>query len=591
MGSFQTKTARLQAFNVQSLRAKLYLSFGLIASMVVGAGFIGGAGFERDAQSLRSLDQVSLPIILPVMTAAMILEEKSAKFISEFGVLAGSESNSDRAESYAKLMAMMPEMDDQIFDIYDAIEDGGERKNDKATVESMMDVSAKLAANVSALNGQIVSRINNTDASERNAASKKIREITADSNKVNAELAALVTSYSQSTRGAITVEVDKALAGAKRGQTLLVLVALACLAVTGLILWWVVNRTLLRRISSLETSMRKIADGDLSTKIDIVGNDEITAMAQTLEVFKENAQQIEVMQAEQLETQKKASEERQAARVEMANECEDTVMKVVGQVASAASQLHATAETLSHSANSVGEQSTQVAQGAADATENVQTIASAIQEMSASIEEITSQVNNSASISREASGQVKETNKTVEQLKDSTDRIGEIINLISDIADQTNLLALNATIEAARAGEAGRGFAVVASEVKSLANQTASATAEIASQIDGIQGVSKEAADAMNSIGETIVTMTEISTTVVAAIEEQNSATNEIAESVQRAAQGTEEVSTGIGHVSAASAETGQAAEQVLGASNQLTGHAQELTDELNEFINSIRAG
>lgn len=583
-------TSRLSfsSFNFRTLRFKLYLSFGIIASMVVGAGLIGGAGFERDAQSLRTLDEESMPAILPIMAAAIVLEDKSKQFAAEFSTLAQAGSDGERAEAYQKLSNLSPQVQDQIFNIQDTVEDGSDELK---SLMAMEDVTYILAANMSSLNVEVMARLGSTDASERAKAQSAINTILGQTEVENQKLAGLVEAYVGSTRAVISVEIQKALDGVARGKFLLLVVALTTLVITGVILFWVVNRTLLKRVSGLETSMRQIADGDLKTDVDVRGDDEITAMARTLEVFKENAQQIEVMQAEQLETQKKASADRQAARVEMANECENAVMGVVSQVAAAASQLQSTAGSLSSSASSAGEQATQVAQGAADATDNVQTIASAIQEMTASIQEITGQVTHSASISREASEQVVATNQTVDQLKESTGRIGEIVSMISDIADQTNLLALNATIEAARAGEAGRGFAVVASEVKTLANQTAAATAEIASQISAIQSVSQEAVGAITSIGDTISTMNDISVNVVNAIEEQNLATNEISESVQRAASGTEEVSRGIGLVSSAADETGTSAGHVLEASDGLTEHSRKLTEELTTFISSIRAG
>ena len=121
------------------------------------------------------------------------------------------------------------------------------------------------------------------------------------------------------------------------------------------------------------------------------------------------------------------------------------------------------------------------------------------------------------------------------QLGDAATRIGEVIGLIQAIAGQTNLLALNATIEAARAGEAGRGFAVVASEVKSLAGQTARATAEIAEQIGAIQSAAVDSAQAIEQVNAIITDMSAIASTVSVTVEEQNAAVSSIADGVNRA--------------------------------------------------------
>src|SRR6185369_15295932 len=120
----------------------------------------------------------------------------------------------------------------------------------------------------------------------------------------------------------------------------------------------------------------------------------------------------------------------------------------------------------------------------------------------------------SARIAQQAVGEAEQTDRTIKGLADAVQRIGEVVTLINGIASQTNLLALNATIEAARAGEAGKGFAVVASEVKSLANQTAKATEEIAGQIGAIQQATTGAVDAITGISETIARVNEISASV-----------------------------------------------------------------------------
>ncbi|MBK1659336.1 methyl-accepting chemotaxis protein [Paracraurococcus ruber] len=279
------------------------------------------------------------------------------------------------------------------------------------------------------------------------------------------------------------------------------------------------------------------------------------------------------------------------AQARLADRFEGEVGGVVEAVAAAASQVHAAAEALSGAAATSGREAEAVAEVSTRAGSDVQAVAASAEELAASVAEITRQVADGAAVARAAAAEARATDGTVQGLADAAQKIGDVVRLIGDIAGQTNLLALNATIEAARAGEAGKGFAVVASEVKALAGQTARATEEIGQQIAAIQSATGEAVTALRSIGSTIERMNEVTGAIAAAVEEQGSATREIARSAAQVAQGTGAVNSRIGDVQRAAQETGDASASLLQAANDLTGHAGTLRSRSGDFIANIRRG
>lgn len=266
----------------------------------------------------------------------------------------------------------------------------------------------------------------------------------------------------------------------------------------------------------------------------------------------------------------------------------EEVKNVVEMVSSASTELQTSAQSMSATAEETNRQSAAVAAAAEQATTNVQTVASATEELSASLGEVGRQVTESATIAKNAVEDARATNEKVQGLSDAANKIGEVVDLINDIASQTNLLALNATIEAARAGDAGKGFAVVASEVKSLASQTAKATEDIAGQVNAIQDATNQAVAAIQGIDQTIGQISDIAATIAAAVEEQNTATQEIAENVQQAATGTREVSNNISGVTQAATETGEASSEVLSAASELSQQSEKLREQVSTFMTEV---
>ncbi|MGE5475485.1 MAG: methyl-accepting chemotaxis protein [Bacteroidales bacterium] len=364
----------------------------------------------------------------------------------------------------------------------------------------------------------------------------------------------------------------------------------AILLVTGSVAF-LITRGVTRALGTLGDTMTRLAEGDLEVAVPCTAQrDEIGGMARTVQIFKERGLEVRQLQ-EAAEAQKaSAAAEQKRAMNALADSFEASVKGVVGSVAGAAARMQDSAESMSAVSEQATRQSEAVGTAAEQATANVQTVAAAAEELSSSVAEIGRQVEQASRIAGQAVEQARHNRAIVEGLAQAATRIGDVVGLITDIASQTNLLALNATIEAARAGEAGKGFAVVANEVKSLANQTAKATEEIAQQINGVQGATKEAVGAIESISTTIGQISEISATIASAVEEQGAATHEIARNVEQAASGTRQVSANIGDVNRAATEVGRSATDVLGAATDLTEQAEKLSAEVDSFIARVRA-
>ncbi len=358
----------------------------------------------------------------------------------------------------------------------------------------------------------------------------------------------------------------------------------------GVAIAWFIGRGITGPVLALTNVMGRLADGDWTTQIaGAERKDEMGRMARAVLIFKENGIAAERLQAEQrIEQERK---ENRARQIEIdIGMFEQTVAGLLEMLASAATELQATAQSMTSIADEGQRQSGTAAVASKEASVNVQTAAAAGEELSSSIVEISRQVTDSARISSAASDHAQKTNDQIKGLAEAASRIGEVINLINDIASQTNLLALNATIEAARAGEAGKGFAVVASEVKNLATQTARATDDIRTKIAEMQSATDQSVDAIQTITVTIAQISEINTAVASAVEEQGAATLEIARNVQEAATGTQEVSSSITNVTQVVTEAGAAANQVLTAAGELSRQSEHLRNEVDGFLEKMRA-
>ncbi|WP_085644030.1 methyl-accepting chemotaxis protein [Thalassospira sp. MCCC 1A03138] len=370
--------------------------------------------------------------------------------------------------------------------------------------------------------------------------------------------------------------------------TTVVMFAVGALAL--LVLSVLLSKAIVRAISGLTVKMTRLAENDFDVEINEVNRaDEIGTMGRAVLVFRENG-----IERVKLEAAQRAEDEKRRKRMETQEkyirEFDEAVVTVMAEVGGAVEQLHMVSNVLRRSADTAATQSLAVSSGTEEASANVQLVATAATELAASINEISGQVSETSNMAQSATERARHTNENIQGLNDAALKIGEVIGLISDIAGQTNLLALNATIEAARAGDAGKGFAVVASEVKNLANQTAKATEDITSQINGIQQATGLAVEAIDEIVRMISDISERAAAVAAAVEQQTVATSEISQNVEQAAAGTEEISAAMQGVSAAVADTNVAANDVNVSADNLGTQNGHLRGQIDGFLERMRS-
>lgn len=363
-------------------------------------------------------------------------------------------------------------------------------------------------------------------------------------------------------------------------------------ALIGLLSLFIIAQKVVKPLDGIKNTMIKLADGDTSISIPYLQQkNEIGDIAETVQVFKENALQKEQLEMQQVEAEKQAKADKKKAMADLANKFDTQVGSLIDSLASASTELQSTAESMRHIADENSQSSQTVAASSEEASANVNTVASAMEEMSASSKEIAMQITAAKGKSNDTATSANEANRTVTNLEELVSNIGEVVIAIQDIAEQTNLLALNATIEAARAGEAGKGFAVVADEVKKLATETGQKTGEINTRIIEIQDATKASVEAMEKIINNISEIDGSVAGVSAAVEEQNATNSEIVRSINEASQGVQQVSQIIQQVQNSASETGQSADDVLDAARNVSELSENLKVSVDAFLDEIRTG
>lgn len=400
----------------------------------------------------------------------------------------------------------------------------------------------------------------------------------------------------------------------------ILITATVTIGLLALLVAYMVTQTTIKPVKALETALARVSAGDYGADIPGVQfRDELGSMARVALELRNNAvkhleeearasakkeaekqaqfeqeaeeqrQKAEQEKAEQKRQQELRQEERAKTVERIVRDLDSSIGEVVRQVEGASADMRSTSGDMVRVAEETSGQVSSVTEASQQMQENVQSMASSVDEFSVSIEQVNKLILEANNISHGAVEASEEGVGAVTLLSETSAQIDGVIRLINEIAEQTNLLALNATIEAARAGEAGKGFAVVASEVKSLANQTAKATEDIAHQIEEMQTATEKAVGVIGDVGASNKKLNQFMKEVSKAVGHQQEATNEFRQSVGRSEQGTSQVAAEIGNVANGAEKTGAASMEVMAAAEQLEASALGIREQLEAFTLRVR--
>lgn len=343
-----------------------------------------------------------------------------------------------------------------------------------------------------------------------------------------------------------------------------------------LVVFWT-RRNLVSPIIECVSFSRTLSEGDLSQTLSVVHKDEIGVLGNTLNQTVGKFSQMISRINTNAETLNNAALDMNEVANEMAGVAEDTVGKA-NTVASAAEQTDSAMNS--------------IAAAMEQAYTNVDTVASATEEMSISISNITSQTSGASESVKNAVDQAQEALAQVAELGQAAEEIGMVSETITAISDKTALLALNATIEAARAGDAGKGFAVVANEIKELAQQTASATGDIAGKLQGVQQLTDQTVMIIKQITDMIEKVSLVIFGIDESVEQQSAATKEITQNIVQTSQGLKEITVNVSQTKSATGQVAQEIAEVNESADQLSNtgaQVQRTSVKLNELSVQIQ--
>ena len=348
------------------------------------------------------------------------------------------------------------------------------------------------------------------------------------------------------------------------------------------------SRSIVRSIASLDSHIRELGDADINAALaEARRSDEVGQLARAVAYFRDRTID-KLNEANSEEHRREIIQNERTALAGVADRLRVSVNSVVNAIEELTQNVGVAIDTVATNATTTCSELDQ-SLSRLDATNNdMNVVVSAVTELASSVSEIAQQTAASAQGAATARSQSEGAKALGIRLSEASERIGQVTTLISTIAQQTNLLALNATIEAARAGDAGKGFAVVAAEVKQLANQTASATEEIARQVEDIRNAAHEVTSSLGQITGSIEHMSTMSATIAGAVEQQSAATAEINASLERSTSANREVVVSLNRLPTLASGTEQAAGRLADMSVTLADQVQSLEREVDALVRDL---
>ena len=581
-----------RSFNKDSIATKVYATiFGSILSLIIVSGF-AVQQMANIGEEITSIAKIDLPLTMLITEASTNQLEQTIQFERFLKFALETQTDSSAVADYDKAVAAFQEHGRLVQQKIIEAERLSETSIETTTIPAQRAELQKVLANLKSIElehvafedhvGEVIALV---AAGEITEGVKLGDQIDAEVDKLDHEIETLLLEIESFTsKAALLAEEHE-----KSALFWLIVLSVVVITTVSTSGYYIVTNIIIRPLETIARSVEQLSNGQLNNKVQVSNSDEIGLVAGGLEMFR-----VGMIEAEELR-KKSAEQEKQiverAERIAKINREFDTdVSGVLSSVASAVGQMNESAHSVATASGQTKSQAKVIRTKADESDRNMQTIGAATNELSSSVDEIGHQINTATDVSRNAVSNAQSAQDQVKDLVASGQKIGEVINLISDIAEQTNLLALNATIEAARAGEAGKGFAVVASEVKSLATQTAKATQEIGEQIEGMQNVTNITASEIEKISSTIQGVDDVITAIAGAMEEQSATIQEINRNIQFASDGAQEINDNADQVNAAANGTGDCAEVLLGASQDLSKSSDDLRDKISAFLTQIRA-